>query len=270
MAERDSDWIFLDDAPADIRRHSFFRAHPRNRDDLFARLKELQPVYPTIFAADGNFIFRPVDKNTARDGGHLTEEKKASDLQRAAAAFAQVLLDSIPPAERIKLAAPPPANLQRRRTCAFNPRHPEFIPDRHQDYLAAGDRKFAEVALTSGRSAHHAARMRAELTLVFLVSGSEPPWPVVDGRRPGRDDEGPLAATFTKRLWDAHEDALREAEARKLLGDGTKPLLSKHGKLLAEFYAAATLVKVGSVSVMSYRALFRALGNIVDSCRENI
>jgi hypothetical protein len=268
------DWIFLDDAPADLRSHTLMQSRPRNRDELFASLKSPDMDFlrrTGIVDADGNFVHRKVDPNTIRDPDHITEEQAALAISGHGKTFAQELLSVVPASERPALAAPPrqlcASGRQRSRT--FDPRHPKYIEERHGKYLEAGSRRFSEVAMRDRRSSQHASIMKNELTLLHLGEGRQPSWSIINGKlKHAPQDEGPLASAIFPLLWQAHEEALLAAEVHNLTSDGTVPLLSNKGRLLAEFFSAATLLKLSNGSVMNYSPLWKALGRIIEAARK--
>ncbi len=269
-----TDWVFLDDAPADLRSHSLLRHHPRNREEIFKSLKSAGMDYlrrAGITDAGGKFIHRKIEPHAVRDSDHVTEERAALATNELGKTFAQELLSGVPASERPALAAPPrqlcASGRQRSRT--FDPRHPRYIEERHGKYLEAGARRFSEVAMRDRRSSQHASIMRNELSLLHLVEGRQPAWSTINGKLMNPPhDEGPLAAAIFPLLWSAHEEAMLAAEAHNLLSDGTAPLLSSKGTLLAEFFSAATLLKLSNGQVLNYRPVWKALGKIIDAARK--
>lgn len=270
------DWIFLDDAPEDIREHTFFRNYPRNRDDHFARLKANPPAYMIragIIDSNGEFIARTVDKHERARGDFISEERRASNFQDQSQAFVQKLLTSVPPADRVKSAAPNRDRSPRGRQVqtGFDPRHPELQELRHAPFLDLNGRSFTEVAAEAGRTAQYAAVVRAEITLALLVKGQVPPFAgFLDGRGVKHDPEhvGPYAAVFVSELFREHENSLLEAERRKIYRTPVE-LLSRHAKLLGKAWHALTTLKVGRRDVTTIRAFFRVVGELVEECHQD-
>lgn len=271
--EDKSDWTFLDDVSVDLRSHTLMQGHPRNRHELFASLQTADMDYlrrTGIINADGNFIHHKVDKDAIRDPDHVSEESQAVALHKFGGEYVNSLDSAVGKADQILFAAPPRARAPNgvKRSIAFEPRHPKFIPERHQPYLDAGRRNFAKVARSQRRSTQHASRMLAELSLVFLTEGRAPSWSVISSAvKHPPEDEAPLASSIFKPLWDQHERCLKAAEESGVFNTAPLPPLSKKGKLLAGFYMAATTLKLTN-DVLAFRDLMKALGRIIDDARE--
>lgn len=276
MSDTNDDWDFLDDAPENIREHTFFRDYPRNLDDHFARLKANPPEFMIragIIDSNGEFIARDVDKHERARGDFVSEERRASNYQDHAQAFVAKLLASVPPADRTLIAAPNRDRSPRGRKVetGFDPRHPELQELRHSPFLDLDGRSFSEVAAECGRTAQYAAVIRAEITLALLVKGQVPPWPcILDGRGGKHDREhvGPYAAVIVSELFREHENSLLEAERRKIYRTPVE-LLSRHAKLLGKAWLALTTLKSGRRDVTTIRAFFRVVGELVEACHQD-
>ena len=233
----------------------------------------LHPTYPEIIDAQGDFIHRPILDPEQREA--RTEEQRAVRLQDRAAKFAQSLIEAVPVAERVKLAAPPPKSKRAKHVrcdaTGFDARHPSFVEARHGPFRDCGDRKFAETALRLGHSVQVGNAVRAELVLIYLVRGEQPPYAVVDGRQKyPRSDEAPISAALFPLLWEAHERALVEAEQRQLTRlNEPSPLRSQRAQLLSELFEAMTLVKLGGRHV-AMRMLLKVLGRVIEEYRREI
>jgi hypothetical protein len=273
--EDKTDWIFLDDAPADLRDHTLLRHHPRNRDELFASLKSADMDYlrrTGIYAHD-NFSHRKIDPDAVRDRQHITAESRATAHQDHARKFVQKLLLSIGPADRVKISAPvrflDPRGGKRDRD-AWNPRYPK-LTERHEPYLNSGHRSFTTTAEKNGRTAEFGATVRAEILITQLAAGICPTvgGGIVDGRRRSEDEvEAPYAAVIVSEIWRVHEDALSEAETRGIFRTPVE-LLSRSAKLLGGMLVAMTVLKIGPSRSTVYRSFFIELAKLIEACRED-
>lgn len=274
-------WIWLDDAPENIRNHTLMRHHPRNFDEVLEDLKGPEFDWlrtAGVIDAHGEFITRDQKQREAAAIA-ATESPAATSLSLTAFArkFAEELLSPIDPATLVLWAAP--SRLKhaagRPRGGVFSPRFPEFVPKRHEPYLPAiGNRGFARIAAADRKSEAHGARIRSEMILLSLIAGQTLPLSIVMPTliHPP-EEEWPIATGLFPRLWKSHESSLVEAENNKLVRDQNEPLLAPRSRLVYDFFRLATQLKLscGTDKSTPYRALFvHGLGPIIDATREEL
>lgn len=95
----DENWIFLDDAPAGIRGHTFYKQHLRNRAALFAELGQPHMSYlrkAGVIDGSGNFITRAKEERVPPSVAAVAVDRKTF-----AAEFAKRFLAELNAAETL-------------------------------------------------------------------------------------------------------------------------------------------------------------------------
>lgn len=197
-------------------------------------------------------------------------EAQAASFQDRARAYAQSLVDSVTPAQRLQFAAPPAKKVKTPHG-AFNARHPAYIEERHGPYKDTA-RGFSDIAQRFGHGSAWGAVVKNEMVLIALSNGVVP-LGSIDGRKRNQNaDEGLVAAALFPALWNSsHELDLLESERAGLTQELVAPaqLQSPKAALLRELWRAMTMTKVGRHPA-NIRALFRVLATTIDACRKEI
>lgn len=267
-------WIWLDDAPENVRNHTLMRHHPKNLDEALEDLKGPEFDWlrkANVIDANSEPIVRDQkQRDAAAIAAAESPAAAALDLTVFGRTFAADLLTEISPAERPLCVAPSRAVSTPSASAAFRARYPRFDAERHQRYLDAGHRNFCRAAAAEHRSAQYASQMRCEIVLAALVAAQPVPLAIVNPKlKFPPPDEMPLACGILPVLWQAHEEALIEAESKGLRNSGARPILSTCARLLYDLFRAMTELKVDN-AVTSYCKMFKALGVILDTARQEL
>ena len=204
----------------------------------------------------------------------VREEKaigaQVASLQDRVRAYARSLTDSVTPAQRVQLAAPPAKKVKTPHG-AFNARHPAYVEERHGPYKDTA-RGFSDIAQRLGRGSAWGAVVKNEMVLIALSNGAVP-LGSIDGRKRNQNaDEGLIAAALFPALWNSsHELDLLESERAGLTQEflASAQLQSSKAALLRELWHAMTMTKVGRHPA-NIRALLKVLATTIDACREEI
>lgn len=251
--------------------HEFYKSMvPKgapSEDDVAALLRQ---QCPDLFAPDGSLrtvqARTQVEREVASDGRQLV-----ALADRARRWAKDDLLNEIPLAERVRLAAPPPTIPRPMSKKVFDWRNPTFSESRHGPFADCVEHgSLIRRAQKLGLSSSKATATRTELMLIKLVNGQAPLWPL-DGRQKhlGRDtDTNTAAAAIFSEVWSAHTYALGEAERRKLVRDtGEQPLRTDKAAMFVMLFEAMTTLRTYG-SPIAARALLKALSRTVEMFKE--